>query len=74
MVPIFIIPEENICDDRIKRLLIIGAGRMAQAIMEGMQNKREFVRLVANNGNEKRLNFVREKYGVATTDCWQREA
>lgn len=57
-----------------KRLLIIGAGRMAQAIMEGLQNKREFVLLVANNGNEERLDFVREKYGVATTDCWQREA
>jgi pyrroline-5-carboxylate reductase len=55
-----------------KRLLIIGAGRMAQAIMEGLQNKREFILLVANNGNEQRLNFVREKYGVATTDCWQR--
>ncbi|WP_251553691.1 pyrroline-5-carboxylate reductase [Neobacillus muris] len=53
-----------------KRVLFIGAGRMAQAIIEGLSNKPEFAILVSNNGNEERLEFVKNHYGVETTVNW----
>ncbi|MBI0579194.1 pyrroline-5-carboxylate reductase [Neobacillus cucumis] len=55
-----------------KNVLFIGAGRMAQALIEGL-NKNKFAILVGNNGNEERLHDVREIYDVETTDYWQQE-
>ncbi|MDR6999225.1 pyrroline-5-carboxylate reductase [Neobacillus niacini] len=52
-----------------KNVLFIGAGRMAQALIEGL-NKNKFAILVGNNGNEERLQEVRETYDVETTDNW----
>ncbi|MEH7109229.1 pyrroline-5-carboxylate reductase [Bacillus sp. JJ1764] len=57
----------------MKRVLFIGAGRMAQAIIEGLKDKNEFSIIVANNGNEERLNVIRESYSVATTKSWKKE-
>ncbi len=55
-----------------KHVLFIGAGRMAQALIEGV-NKKEFSILVGNNGNQERLHDIRETYEVGTTDHWQQE-
>ncbi|OIK13701.1 pyrroline-5-carboxylate reductase [Bacillus sp. MUM 116] len=55
-----------------KHVLFIGAGRMAQALIEGI-NKNEFDILVGNNGNEQRLNEVRVTYDVETTNHWKQE-
>lgn len=57
-----------------QHVLFIGAGRMAQAIIEGLKNKEEFGILVTNNGNNERLSFVRETFNVETTDNWKTEA
>jgi pyrroline-5-carboxylate reductase len=53
-----------------KQVLFIGAGRMAQAIISGLRANDDFKILVANNGNEERLRYVRDKYGVETTLSW----
>ncbi len=57
-----------------KRILFIGAGRMAQAIIEGIKKTDSFDILVANSGDEERLKLVRESYGVETTTRWQEAA
>ncbi|WP_042457026.1 pyrroline-5-carboxylate reductase [Neobacillus dielmonensis] len=57
-----------------KRVLFIGAGRMAQAIIEGLVNKTEFAITVANKGNQERLEFVKNHYGVETTEHWVNHA
>ncbi|WP_462413353.1 pyrroline-5-carboxylate reductase [Neobacillus sp. Marseille-QA0830] len=57
-----------------QHVLFIGAGRMAQAIIEGISNKSEFSILVANSGNVERLEFVRNHFGVETTDNWKNHA
>lgn len=54
------------------RVLFIGAGRMAQAMIEGLKKKDEFDILVANNGNADRLSFVKKTYGVETTVSWKK--
>jgi len=60
-------------ENKEKRVLFIGAGRMAQAMIEGLHNKEEFSILVTNNGNKERLKFIQETYGVETTENWQNE-
>lgn len=54
-------------------MLFIGAGRMAQAIIEGLKNKREFKIVVANRGNKERLDFVKDTFCVETTEYWNKE-
>ncbi|WP_246145552.1 pyrroline-5-carboxylate reductase [Bacillus rubiinfantis] len=53
-------------------VLFIGAGRMAQALIAGIKQDEQFSLIVANKGNKERLAFVREMYGVHTTDHWQK--
>ncbi|MCM3764740.1 pyrroline-5-carboxylate reductase [Neobacillus niacini] len=53
-----------------KQVLFIGAGRMAQAIIAGLNGNDDFSIHVANKGNEERLAYVREKYGVETSGSW----
>ncbi|RAS86282.1 pyrroline-5-carboxylate reductase [Priestia endophytica] len=55
-----------------KHVLFIGAGRMAQALIKGI-NKNEFSILVGNNGNEDRLREVKETFEVETTNHWSQE-
>lgn len=54
-----------------KKVLFIGAGRMAQAIIAGLVKKDEFDVLVANSGHKERLDFVKTTYGVETTVDWK---
>lgn len=56
----------------IKKILFIGAGRMAQAIIAGL-SKTDMTIVVSNNGDVKRLEYVENKYGVKTTDSWKEE-
>lgn len=54
-----------------KQILFIGAGRMAQAIIEGICKNEEWSILVANNGNQDRLQYVRDTYGIDITGNWR---
>jgi pyrroline-5-carboxylate reductase len=54
-----------------KKVLFIGAGRMAQAIIAGLKDKVEFDVLVTNSGDRERLDFVRDTYSVETTMDWK---
>lgn len=56
-----------------KSILIIGAGRMAQAIIEGIRDNQEFKILVSNSGNEQRLSYINNTLGVETAEDWRRE-
>lgn len=56
----------------IKKILFIGAGRMAQAIIAGLI-KTDMTIVASNNGDVKRLEDVENKYGVKTTDSWKEE-
>ncbi|WP_017473518.1 pyrroline-5-carboxylate reductase [Amphibacillus jilinensis] len=54
-----------------EKILIVGAGRMAQAIIKGLK-KADFVNiLVANNGNHERLSEVERRFCVDATTQWQ---
>lgn len=55
-----------------KHVLFIGAGRMAQALIKGL-DKNEFDILVGNNGNEDRLREMKETFDVETTNDWSQE-
>ncbi len=55
-----------------KHVLFIGAGRMAQALIKGL-DKNEFDILVGNSGNEERLREVKETFNVETTNDWSQE-
>ena len=55
-----------------KKILFIGAGRMAQAIIAGLNNT-DMTIVVSNNGDAKRLEEVERKFGVLTTDSWKEE-
>lgn len=55
-----------------KHVLFIGAGRMAQALIKGL-DKNEFDILVGNSGNEGRLREVKEAFDVETTNDWSNE-
>lgn len=53
-----------------KKVLFMGAGRMAQAIIAGLAKKNEFGVLVSNSGDQERLHFVKETYDVEKTVDW----
>ncbi|MBS4196629.1 pyrroline-5-carboxylate reductase [Lederbergia citri] len=55
-----------------KHVLFIGAGRMAQALIKGL-DKNEFAILVGNNGNEQRLRDIKETFDVEITTHWSQE-
>ena len=55
-----------------KHVLFIGAGRMAQALIKGL-DKNEFDIVVGNSGNEGRLREVKEAFDVETTHDWSQE-
>lgn len=55
-----------------RKILFIGAGRMAQAIIAGL-SKTDMTIVVSNNGDVKRLEDVENKYGVKTTNSWKEE-
>ncbi|MRH43735.1 pyrroline-5-carboxylate reductase [Aquibacillus halophilus] len=57
----------------IKRILFIGAGRMAQAIISGLKNQSDFQISVTNNGNDQRLNYVRDTFDVEVIESWREE-
>jgi pyrroline-5-carboxylate reductase len=57
-----------------KQVLFIGAGRMAQAIIAGLKKNNDFTITVANSGNEERLNYVGDTYGVKTIKSWNEPA
>lgn len=56
-----------------QKLLIIGAGRMAEAIISGLKKQsgpQHISITVSNFSNEERLNNIAEKYEVETTTDW----
>ncbi|QTM98021.1 pyrroline-5-carboxylate reductase [Sediminibacillus dalangtanensis] len=55
------------------RILFIGAGRMAQAIIGGLAGNQRFVITASNNGNQGRLEYVEGTYGVFVSDNWRQE-
>lgn len=55
-----------------KHILFIGAGRMAQALIKGL-DKNEFAILVGNNGNKARLREIKETFDVGITTDWSQE-
>ncbi|MDL4841126.1 pyrroline-5-carboxylate reductase [Aquibacillus rhizosphaerae] len=57
----------------VNRVLFIGAGRMAQAIIKGLVQQSDFHIAVTNNGDEQRLNYVKEKFGVEIVESWREE-
>ncbi|GEN57478.1 pyrroline-5-carboxylate reductase [Halolactibacillus alkaliphilus] len=54
-----------------EKILMIGAGRMAQAIINGLMQADFNHILVGNNGNAQRLEEVESRFGVRTTNQWQ---
>lgn len=54
-----------------EKILIVGAGRMAQAIIKGLKQADFTNVLVGNNGNVERLAAVEARFGVNTTEQWQ---
>ncbi|MDX8360425.1 pyrroline-5-carboxylate reductase [Cytobacillus sp. IB215316] len=59
-----------------KKILFIGAGRMAEAIFSGLLTyKQEYIDeiIVTNRTDEQRLFDLKEKYGVTTSAKWQDE-
>ncbi|WP_110111950.1 pyrroline-5-carboxylate reductase [Bacillus sp. CGMCC 1.16541] len=55
------------------RLLFIGAGRMAQAIIAGLVPANKDSIIVTNNGNVQRLAEVSDKYGIVVAKNWRDE-
>ncbi|WP_186580715.1 pyrroline-5-carboxylate reductase [Aquibacillus kalidii] len=53
------------------KLLFIGAGRMAQAMIAGLTQNGNAQIYVTNNGNQKRLEDVVQKYGIQAVSNWQ---
>ncbi|SEN85602.1 pyrroline-5-carboxylate reductase [Amphibacillus marinus] len=54
-----------------EKILIVGAGRMAQAIIKGLK-KADFTNvMVANKGNQERLEEVESRFNVDSTTQWQ---
>lgn len=53
-----------------EKILIIGAGRMAQAIINGLKHADFNQILVGNNGNHQRLEEVESRFSVRTTNQW----
>ncbi|UFT99718.1 pyrroline-5-carboxylate reductase [Radiobacillus kanasensis] len=58
----------------MQKILTIGAGRMAQAVISGIlqQEEETFQVIVSNRDNLERLAQVKESYGVETTDNWKK--
>lgn len=57
-----------------RRVLFVGAGRMAQAMIAGMLRPKGRVQwdiTVANRGNRDRLQKLRDRLNVQTTENWQ---
>lgn len=58
-----------------QRVLSIGAGRMARAIVSGLLRNKEQDGgrqiTVANRADDAKLQYFRETYGVSTTERWQ---
>lgn len=57
----------------MSKVVFIGAGRMAQAIIAGLTKQSDWSIVVSNNGNVNRLEEMEQKYGVQTTDSWKEE-
>ncbi|WP_246367007.1 pyrroline-5-carboxylate reductase [Paraliobacillus salinarum] len=57
----------------MSKVVFIGAGRMAQAIIAGLTKQSDWLIVVSNNGNVNRLEEMEQKYGVQTTDSWKEE-
>ncbi len=55
------------------RMLFIGAGRMAQAIIGGLSGNRRFAITASNNGNQGRLEYVEGVYGISVSEDWREE-
>lgn len=55
------------------KIVFIGAGRMAQALIAGMYQLNDLEITVSNNGNRKRLEKVSQTYHVKITDRWEDE-
>ncbi|QDP39066.1 pyrroline-5-carboxylate reductase [Radiobacillus deserti] len=57
----------------MQKLLTIGAGRMAQAVISGIlqQEQDRFHIVMSNRGNVARLEQVKNKYGVEITTNWK---
>ncbi|SDK29046.1 pyrroline-5-carboxylate reductase [Sediminibacillus albus] len=55
------------------RVLFIGAGRMAQAIISTLAEKEQFDILVTNKGNKTRLEYVQNTYRVPVTEDWKQQ-
>lgn len=57
----------------MKKLVFIGAGRMAQAIIGGCVDRGDWTIVVSNNGNVNRLEQIEQQYSVQTVDSWKEE-
>lgn len=56
------------------KLLMIGAGRMAEAIISGLTENNEDIEItVTNNKNEERLNKVAKQFGIKSATDWRFE-
>lgn len=54
-----------------KHVLFIGAGRMAQAIIAGLIKKEGLHITVTNSGNQERLDYVSNRFGVEAVVNWE---
>ncbi|PWK13397.1 pyrroline-5-carboxylate reductase [Tumebacillus permanentifrigoris] len=57
-----------------QRILVLGAGRMAEAIFAGLlRTQREYIEeiVVANRSDKSRLHELQEQYGVTVTTDWR---
>ncbi len=57
----------------MNKVVFIGAGRMAQAIISGLTNQSQWSIVVSNNGDVKRLEEIEKGFGVRTTGSWKEE-
>ncbi|WP_053217498.1 pyrroline-5-carboxylate reductase [Virgibacillus senegalensis] len=55
------------------KILFIGAGRMAQAIIGGLAGNERFSITASNNDNEERLHYVKAAYGISVSNDWRQE-
>lgn len=53
------------------KILFIGAGRMAQALISGMQGQADLEIIVSNNTNKQRLMQVQQTYQIEITERWE---